>query len=231
LYLSPIPRDAARYTIDVIADVAARYPVDGVHLDYIRYPSADFDYSRAALTEFRAHLAEGRTAAERRDQERRTAGDLLSYTEAHPAEWRDFRRARLTALVAGLRAEIGRRRPEALVTAAVLPDAAAAASQRLQDWAAWLEQGLLDAACPMAYADDPSVFTAQITAARRGAAGRPLWAGIGAYRLSSSQAIENIQIARRLGVRGIVLFSYDSLASPPQRAEDYLTLLGRAVFQ
>jgi uncharacterized lipoprotein YddW (UPF0748 family) len=231
LYLSPIPRDAARYTVDVISDVAARYPVDGVHLDYVRYPSADFDYSRAALSEFDAHLREGRTEAERREIERRTGGDLLAAAAAYPAEWRAFRRDRLTELVAGLRAEIRRRRPGVLLTAAVVPDAAEAVSQRLQDWPAWLERGLLDAACPMAYAADAAGFASQIAAARNGAGGRPIWAGIGAYRLSSAQAIENIQTARRYGVAGVVLFSYDSLASPPQRAGEYLSLLGRAVFQ
>ena len=56
-----------------------------------------------------------------------------------------------------------------------------------------------------------------------------MWVGIGAYRLSSSQTIENIQIARRLGASGIVLFSYDSLITPPG-GTDYLSEVGRAAF-
>ena len=115
------------------------------------------------------------------------------------------------------------------ISAAVYPDAAEASSRRLQDWRTWLDRGLLDVICPMAYATDVTGFTEQIAAARAGAGARPLWAGIGAYRLSPSQTIENIQIARRLGAAGIVLFSYDSLVSPPN-GPGYLSHVSRAAF-
>jgi hypothetical protein len=54
-----------------------------------------------------------------------------------------------------------------------------------------------------------------------------VWAGIGAYRLSPAQTVENIETARRLGASGIVLFSYDSLVP---RGLDYLASVGRAAF-
>jgi len=83
--------------------------------------------------------------------------------------------------------------------------------------------------CPMAYATDSTVFSAQVADARQMAGGRPVWAGIGAYRLSSSETIENIRIARRLGASGVILYSYDSLISLP-RGLDYLAQVGRAAF-
>ena len=43
------------------------------------------------------------------------------------------------------------------------------------------------------------------------------------------ETIENIQIARRLGASGIILFSYDSLVSLP-RGLDYLSQIARAAF-
>ena len=52
----------------------------------------------------------------------------------------------------------------------------------------------------MAYTTDPAAFAAQIAAAKQIAGAHPLWAGIGAYRLSSGQIVENVQAARRLGV-------------------------------
>jgi hypothetical protein len=57
-----------------------------------------------------------------------------------------------------------------------------------------------------------------------------VWAGIGAYRLTPTQTIENIQTARRLGAAGIVLFSYDSLTNPQQSVPDYLALVARGAF-
>ena len=59
---------------------------------------------------------------------------------------------------------------------------------------------------------------------------RPIWAGIGAYRLTPAQTIENILTARRLGAAGVVLFSYDSLIDARVSAPDYLALVGRGAF-
>ena len=73
------------------------------------------------------------------------------------------------------------------------------------------------------------IAASQIAAARDIAATHPLWAGIGAYRLSSSQIVENVHAARRLGVGGIVLFSYDSLTSPSRGPDDRVQV-GRAAF-
>jgi uncharacterized lipoprotein YddW (UPF0748 family) len=115
------------------------------------------------------------------------------------------------------------------VSAAVLPDVNAALSETLQDWRTWVDSGFLDALCPMAYTTDPEAFEAQIAAVRALAAFKPVWAGIGAYRLSSRETINNIAIARRVGVNGIILFSYDSLVTPPNGPE-YLAAVGKAAF-
>jgi uncharacterized lipoprotein YddW (UPF0748 family) len=53
LFTSPVPQGAADYLAGVVQDLVGRYPVDGVHFDYVRYPGAAFDYSREALRAFR----------------------------------------------------------------------------------------------------------------------------------------------------------------------------------
>lgn len=229
LYVSPVPDAALDGTVAVVADIAARYPVDGVHLDYARYPNEEFDYSRGALEAFKADVVDSLAPAVRKQQERAIGGDLVGWTEAYPERWREFRRHRLTALVTRLRESVKARRPGVLFSAAVAPDAKEASSRRMQDWAAWLEQELLDVVCPMAYATDSATFTSQVAAARQAAGSRAVWAGIGAYRLSSAETIENIRIARQLGAKGIVLFSYDSLINLP-RGLDYLSQIARAAF-
>ncbi|MFB3853638.1 MAG: glycoside hydrolase family 10 protein [Vicinamibacterales bacterium] len=230
LYVSPIVPAAADYTAGVIGDIASRYPVDGVHLDYVRYPDDEFDCSPAAVEEFRNEVVAGIPDTERAIIDRRRAKNPLAYVEAFPERWHAFRVSRLTALVERLSREIRTRRPGAAVTAAVVPPPSEARERRLQDWPAWLAGGLLDAVCPMAYATESSAFEAQMKAASDGAAGGDVWAGIGAYRISPSQTIENIRIARRLGASGIVLFSYDSLVTPARGAAGYLEDVARAAF-
>lgn len=231
LYLSPVSSNSVAYTTSVVRDIAQRYDIDGVHFDYIRYPTSDFDYSRDTMAAFRGSLrADLGVADQRRFDARVTAGEPLVYTQAFPERWRTFRTARLTALLTSLRAGVKAVKPAALVSVAVVPDPDEAATHRLQDWRGWLDTGLVDVICPMAYTTDPGVFAAQIAAARQIAGSHPLWAGIGAYRLSSEQIVENAQTARRLGVGGIILFSYDSLADPV-RGPGYLSQVGRAAFQ
>lgn len=229
LYVSPVPEGAADATVAVVADVAARYPVDGIHLDYVRYPNDEFDYSLGALQAFQAEILRGLDPAARRQKERATGSDLLAWPEAYPDRWRAFRVERLTNLVTRIRDSVKARRRDIIVSAAVVPDANDAAGRRLQDWAGWLRDGLLDVVCPMAYATDRVAFTAQMTQATKVAAPRPVWAGIGAYRLSSSDTVENIRIARSLGAAGIVLFSYDALISLP-RGIEYLAQVSDAAF-
>jgi uncharacterized lipoprotein YddW (UPF0748 family) len=112
----------------------------------------------------------------------------------------------MTALVDRLHATVKRERPGALVSIAVAPDLQEARQQRLQDWGAWLNAGLADAICPMAYTTEAARFAEQITAARDAAGPRAVWAGIGSYRLTPKETIDNILTARRLGVAASCIF-------------------------
>jgi uncharacterized lipoprotein YddW (UPF0748 family) len=230
LYLSPIVADAAGYTDSIVRALARRYPVDGIHLDYARYPNDRFDYSRLAIREFRASVRTQLAEATRRSLDAQEQSDLFAYPDSLPDRWREFRVSRMTELITRLRATVKRERPDALVSVAVAPNPREAETQRLQNWRAWAEAGVVDAVCPMAYATEISQFAEQIAAARAGAGSRPVWAGIGSYRLSPQETIENIDTARRLGANGIVLFSYDSLINSRQSASDYLSVVGRAAF-
>jgi uncharacterized lipoprotein YddW (UPF0748 family) len=229
LYVSPVHPDAAAHVASVVGDLVSRYDVAGVHLDYVRYPGADFDYSRAAVAAFEAEMRTRVSPAERERVEALQAIDPFAWPWEFAAEWRLFRQSRLTALVTRLRTTVVTARPGTIVSAAVVPDHREALGAKLQDWRTWLDNGFIDVLCPMAYTQEPSVFAEQIAEVRSLAAGRPVWAGIGAWRLSARETIDNIATARRLGAQGVVLFSYDSLIGPPNGTE-YLAAVGRAAF-
>jgi uncharacterized lipoprotein YddW (UPF0748 family) len=230
LYASPVHPEAAAHAVRVMADLARRYDLDGIHLDYARYPGPQFDFSRFAIAEFRADIRPRLSAGVRSALDADEATDLFAYPDRFPAEWIAFRRARMTALVARIRQAVQAARPGALVTSAVLPDSQEAFDRRLQDWRGWLAARLVDAVAPMAYTQESARFAEQIAAARDVAGGRAIWAGIGAYRLTPAQTIEHINAARRLGAGGIVLFSYDSLTGTATPAPDYLATVSRAAF-
>jgi uncharacterized lipoprotein YddW (UPF0748 family) len=230
LYASPIIPEAADYIDSIVRTVVRRYPVDGMHFDYARYPNDRFDYSRLAIREFRAFVRNQLPESTRRALDAQEQDDLFAYPDSLPDQWREFRVSRMTGLINRLHATVKRERGDALVSVAVVPDVRDAERHRLQNWGAWAQTGLVDVVCPMAYATEASQFAEQIADARAAAGSRPVWAGIGSYRLSPKETIDNIQTARRLGANGIVLFSYDNLINSRQSASDYLSVVGRTAF-
>ncbi len=229
IYASPIHPWAARHVATVVTELATTYPIDGVHLDYVRFPDDRFDYSRAALQQFKLEIRPTLSAAERARVDSLDRADPLAYPDRFPDRWIRFRQARLTALVARIRTAVKTARPSAILSAAAVPDVEQATARRFQDWPAWLDQRLIDVLCPMIYTQDAALFGQQLVRARALAGDVPVWAGIGAYQLSRADTLARIDAARRLPVAGIALFSYDALVSPPGSI-GALAELGRAAF-
>jgi hypothetical protein len=83
----------------------------------------------------------------------------------------------------------------------------------------------------MIYTTDAAAFVRQLAAVHAAADSTPVWAGIGAYRLPIQRTIANVRAARREGAAGVLLFSYDSLVSPPAPPSSYLPSLRRALLE
>jgi uncharacterized lipoprotein YddW (UPF0748 family) len=231
LYLSPIPSGAQAYTASVVHELVSRYALDGVHLDYARYPDDGFDYSAIALAEFRANRLAATSLADRQRLDARVASDPLIWTKTFPQGWASFRRDRLTALVSRLALDARATRPGLIVSVAVSPSAEEARASRFQDWPLWASTGSLDVVCPMAYATDLASFNAQVTGARASAGRVPVWIGVGAYLLPVADASAHVRAARSVGAAGILVFSYDSLVTSDAGDSGYLTALRPALLE
>jgi uncharacterized lipoprotein YddW (UPF0748 family) len=228
LYLSPIAEASREYTASVVAEIASKYAVDGIHLDYARFPSDAFDYSAATLNEFKATRVPLMTAAERQRLERLAVATPAIWANMYPDAWADFRRDRMTRLVTRLSAVARAARPDLIVSAAVAPNGADARDRVLQDWPGWVNARLVDVICPMAYTTNLDEFTTLVSNAAKLAEGRAaVWAGIGAYRLPVADAADHVRAALKLGAAGVVLFSYDTLTAVDSRAPSYFAELKR----
>jgi uncharacterized lipoprotein YddW (UPF0748 family) len=229
IYISPLQPEATAHVAEMVRDLVRRYAVDGVYFDHVQYPANDFDYGAKSLAAFRDFMRGQLSLAERQRMDAVEAIDPFAYPNELPDQWRLFRQSQLTALVARLRSTVKAARPDAIVSAAVTPDPAMAATNRLQDWRTWLENGFLDALCPMASGTNGTQVAAELGQIHALAGSKPVWAGIGANRLSQRETLDDIGVARKAGAQGIILFSYDSLISPP-KGTDYLSALGRGAF-
>ena len=234
IYTGPANPKVREHIYKIWMDVLEQYAVDGLHFDYVRLASPDFDYSRTSLEKFWTWLKPQLNDSERRGLAKSLKENPLAATDAHLDRFAEFQRAQITLLVQRIYREVKRRRPQMLVSAAVFANDENAYTRRFQDWRRWLQMGILDVACPMAYSTDTAVFRKQIEVATSTAhsAGRRVWAGIGAYRIPVESTIEKIGVARQLKADGIILFSYDFTirAGPLNPAGDYLEQVRRGAF-
>jgi uncharacterized lipoprotein YddW (UPF0748 family) len=117
-----------------------------------------------------------------------------------------------------------------MISAAVIPDADEARSNRLQDWREWARAGILDTICPMIYTTDADTFRVLVDRVKSDAGPAAVWAGIGAYRLTPARTAENLRTTHRAGVAGALLYSYDSLTAPDAPA-NYFALIRSALVE
>ena len=229
LYASPVHPWAVTHVVSLVTELVTRYELDGLHLDYVRFPHDGFDYSRAALQQFKVTVRPQLTERQRQRADGQDRVDPFAYPSMFPERWQTFRQSRLTTLMMRVRTAVKAARPAMTLSAAVVPDANEAQRMRLQDWRTWLDQGLLDAVCPMAYTTEVALFEEQIQSAQDFAGDVAVWAGVGAFRLSQAATLGHIAAARRKKIAGVILFSYDALVTPPNSASS-LAELGRAAF-
>lgn len=140
--------EAARYTAEVFLDALRQYDLDGIHLDYIRYPEdGRYGWNPTAVARFH----------------RIYARDGLP-SENDPA-WADFRRRQVTEFVRQIWLRALELKPQAKVTASLITWGNGPAndeefrtkdaySRVFQDWPRWLEEGILDFGVPMNYFDN-----------------------------------------------------------------------------
>ncbi|MCK6506540.1 family 10 glycosylhydrolase [Myxococcota bacterium] len=189
-------------TAAVAADVASRYDVDGIHLDYIRYPGSGYSHDAASQAAFAVDTAAG---------------------SAYPGlSWGDWQREMVKDVARQVSAAV-----DVPVTAAVWGihtdewgwgGVSEGNADYYQDSRAFLSEGLLDANLPMAYwevtepegqALDFRVLTRDHVAH---ASGRHVYMGIGTYDIGYEETVRCIEAAREEGAHGVVLFSWSTVA-------------------
>jgi uncharacterized lipoprotein YddW (UPF0748 family) len=235
VYTGPANPNVREHIYRIWLDILSKYDLDGMHFDYVRFASPDFDYSRTSLTAFKKWLRPQIQKAEYEQLREGLKSNPLAAAETFAGKFGDFQRQQVTMLVERLYHAVKKRRPNMIVSAAVFANSENAFTRRFQDWHRWLAMGILDVACPMAYSPDTTVFQKQIEVAASTAhgSGRQVWAGIGAYRIPVESTVEKINVARQLKADGIILFSYDFTARPSDLNPDgaYLDRVRRAAFE
>ncbi|MFI7489872.1 family 10 glycosylhydrolase [Micromonospora echinaurantiaca] len=150
-YMDPANPDAVNYIVSAIQSIVREYDVDGINLDYVRYPDfnsttthSDWGYSDTSLARFRA--ATGRT-------------DTPLPSDPQFSDWR---RTQMTNLVRKIYLGMWEVDPRARlsmdgITYSYGPQTMGGWEQTrpyaevLQDWKGWLAEGIMDTVVAMNY--------------------------------------------------------------------------------
>lgn len=145
--LNPCLPEVRDYIVAVFQEIVANYDLDGLHMDYIRFPSEPPAIPRGSGLDFP------------RDERTLTLfmGTTGKTPEEDPAAWNQWRTDCVTKLVADIHNMIRRTKPAVALTASV--GAGRAESLRFfRDDRRWARERLIDAAFPMNYVDTPEEF-------------------------------------------------------------------------
>jgi uncharacterized lipoprotein YddW (UPF0748 family) len=202
VFLSPAHPGVRRWIAGIAHEIASRYPVDGVHLDYIRQPSIGIGFDQTSRARFA--LEHGADPIR---------FDRLAWTERARMDsaWSAFQDAEVTAIVREVRDSLDAVRPGISLSAAVIADTLTAARRNHQAWPLWLREGLLDRVFVMCYAPATQAVVGQLAILPAVAAVDRIVPGIAIYNTSPATAAAKIRGARELGYPAVALYSYDSL--------------------
>jgi uncharacterized lipoprotein YddW (UPF0748 family) len=150
--LNPCLPEVRDYIVDVLRDIVGRYSIDGLHLDYMRFPN---------------ETPEGveKTPGVDYPRDKRTlalfTGETGKTPDADKKAWDTWRTTQVTTLLRDIRLMVNTTRPRCELSAAVgaLPETALS---HFQDSRTWMKDHLLDAVYPMNYTADMKDFDSRV---------------------------------------------------------------------
>ncbi len=205
--LNPANAGARRYVRGLV-EQALRYPVDGIHLDYARFPLGQtFSYAPATIEAFKKEFGQSPLEVSH------DSGNMVW------CEWIKWNARQVTALVGEIRDVVRTRDAKLQLSAAVFPNALIASFEIGQDWAAWARDGLVDVVCPMLYTNDTRLFREYVREAVRIANGKcAVYAGVACTSSHNKNTpdglVAQVSAAFAEGAAGIAIFSGYSLDGP-----------------
>jgi uncharacterized lipoprotein YddW (UPF0748 family) len=205
-FLDPANPQVREYLTKLYTEIVTRYQVDGIHLDYIRYPFQDslvgrsYGYGKAAREQFK----------------QQTGIDPLDISPSQRdlwQQWTAFRTQKVDSFVAELSQTLRQKRNTLILSVAVFPLPEYERVEKIQQhWEVWARRGDIDLIVPMTYALDTPRFQglAQpwITSTKLGAT--LLVPGIRLKSLPTMGAFDQLQLLRDLPVNGYALFAAEN---------------------
>jgi uncharacterized lipoprotein YddW (UPF0748 family) len=207
--VNPALEGVREYERNLILELVRNYPVNWIHLDYIRYPCEPsepfFSFDEETRKQFRQHTGEDPL-----ELKNKNSGNTLWN------EWIEWNGEHVTRFVRELKTALKTAKRSVRISAAVFPDADNSRVLIGQDWGRWMREGLIDMICPMLYLNNDTLLAKYVErAVKHAIQHRQLCAGIGIVtahnKNSPAGLVSQIRLTRRLRADGYIIFSSGSL--------------------
>ncbi len=199
-FLAPHLQANLDLEVAALLEVVKKYRVDGVHLDYVRYPNEHCDFSESARHAFEEVLGK---------PVEKWPADCLEEGVLYE-EYTAWRQGNINRLVEQVHETLKAAREDIKISAAVYGDWKKAEHTVAQCAQTWVENQWLDFICPMNYSDKAEEMAGWLRSQLLVAGGKlPLYTGLGTW-LQANPAVtaEQIELARKTGADGFICFEH-----------------------
>lgn len=204
-FIDPANPEVQDFLLSLITEIIDNYKVDGINLDYIRYPQAvsvsdinSWGYTEFARNEFKTIYGK----------------DPVELTVSDPLwmKWCEYRRSKVTYFVSRVGA-LGREKGT-YISAVIFPDRLSALNTKQQDWRTWSTRGYVNGFTPLFLTCNARTLNSLITnVINAKAPGTDLFAGLFVTFMGGSEEdlIREIHETRKINVNGVILFDFAHL--------------------
>ena len=218
-FYDPANPEVREYLLSLVEEIITGYDVDGLQLDYIRYPFQDpsegrtYGYGVAARRSFRrvagidpirlSPVVDPWLSRAQRERQR-------SLWE----EWNTFRIEQITSFVEETSQLVRNQRPNITLSVAVFAMPERDRLQKIQqDWNTWAKEGLVDWIVLMSYAQDANRFSELITpwVVEQDYGSTLVIPGIRLLNMPVPVMVDQLQTLRDMPATGYALFATDNL--------------------
>lgn len=196
-FLDPANPEVRQFLEKLLLEMVSRYDIDGLNLDYIRYPASaptsagnylnsTWGYTDAARSAFQKLMKEQRaeTLAKQIEALKKARkpipksltastpadyADPVKLTPSHPlwSRWVEWRKELITSFVRDISTKARAMRPDLLVSAVVFPSSDPTYALKLQDYPLWGREGYIQALTPIGLSARPDLLRQQAEKIKR----------------------------------------------------------------
>ncbi len=210
LYLDPINQKNYNYLINEIEYLIDSLKVDGIHLDYFRYPNQSNSFSPKGRTNFVLNNYVDPVSIYQNDD----SLDLAVRSKLNKG-YKLFLMRNLSDFMSGIKNTIEAYQKKIILSVAVKPDWEEATNNYLQNWREWLEKDLCDQVVLMNYSNLDSVFYKNLIKAMNMEKADSIVIGVATYNQDPGPIVRRLEWLKKNHSKGFALFSYNDIITKP----------------